>query len=114
MEATAHHHHHHYHYDNDNSVDDDGTVTSWKSRAAVALLGLFGVGPSRRTRPHGIDYDADDNGSSSSNESQDDDGNNAGGASRQPLVGARRDRRSDKSAKRIERNRRALRDCGLD
>lgn len=107
MEATAHY------YDNDNSSADDHTATTWKTRAAVTLLGLFGVGSLRRTRLNSIGYDDDSSASGSGNESQDD-GDGLASVSRQPLVGARRDRRADKTARRIERNGRALRDCGLD
>nr|UDO48090.1 hypothetical protein [Pandoravirus massiliensis] len=112
MEASVH-----TNNNNDgHGYDDDDIVTSWKSRAAVALLGLFGVGSARRTRAQvGVHGDGDDN-SQNNNNNDDDDSQTEDEAlvPQQPLVGARCDRRAERTAKRIERNRRALRDCGLD
>lgn len=109
-------------YDNDDNHNDgdgvDGATATWKSRAAVALLGLFGVSSLRRTRAHVADYDVDSDetqaGDDADNNNGDDDSGDDQIMSRRPLVDAHRDRRADRTAKRIERNRRALRDCGLD
>ncbi|AVK75726.1 hypothetical protein pneo_cds_119 [Pandoravirus neocaledonia] len=94
--------------------DDDSDLTSvtWKSRAAVALLGLFGMGSLRRPRANIDDEDADSN--ESHREDDDSDDSDGQAMSQRLLDDAHRGRQDDRNAKRIERNRRALRDCGLD